>query len=178
MKWTHEELSWRVKGLRGLGFGIRAISRKLGISPKLAWDYVRHIDAGGAKKRRHKENALERWIRAHPSVRLPRSRKALAAVTGIPSSTLSSCLRTRRRKFEAWVKWLGPLEERRLILTSEDGVKLSMGGVARYEWVYDEVTQETRIEAQMVTGEKFVVPILDRFDFGTMVRMAPRRGEE
>ena len=169
---------WRVKGLRGMGYGVRAISRSLSLPPSVAWSFVKAVDAGLGTRKRHKANALDRFASTHPEVVLPSTAKDISRLTGIPSGTVSACLASRRRKFEKWVSWVGPLEGRRALWVTEDGTRIGPGGIAKYEWVYDAPSNTTTLEVVSILGEALVIPVPDRFEFGRAWKAAPRIGDD
>ena len=169
---------WKVKGLRGMGWGVRAIGRSLGLAPSMAWAYVKAVDSGLGTRKRHRANALERFVSAHPEIPLPSTTKAISALTGIPSGTVSACLASRRRKFEKWVSWIGPLEGKRILWVCEDGTRIGPAGIAKYEWIYDPPSNVTTLEIVSILGEALRVPVPDRFVFGREWKAAPRTSED
>lgn len=165
---------WKVKGLRSLGFGVRAISRKLALPLGTAWRLVKAADEGLAERSRHRKNALERWAQAHPEIPLPATTRQISSLTGIPSGTVSACLRVRKNKFKKWVEWVGDPRGKDLTLTTEGGIKVSLKGVLEYEWVYDAPRNLATLEVRTPMGERPLrIPILDRFAFGRTLRASP-----
>jgi len=169
---------WRVRGLRGLGYGVRAISRSLGLPLSTTWAFVKAVDSGLGTRKRHKANALDRWASAHPEIPLPPSTKAISALTGIPSGTVSACLNARRVKFKKWVAWVGPLEGRRALWTCDDGTRIGPGGISKYEWVYDAPSNTSTLEIVSILGEALRVTVRDRFEFGRAWKASPRTTED
>jgi hypothetical protein len=144
----------------------------------MAWAYVKAVDSGLGTRKRHRANALERFVGAHPEIPLPSPTRAISALTGIPSGTVSACLAARRRKFERWVSWIGPLEGRRVLWTCEDGTRIGPGGISKYEWTYDPPSNVATLEIVSVLGEALRVQVGNRFEFGREWKASPRTGEE
>jgi hypothetical protein len=168
---------WRVKGLRALGFGVRAISRKLSLPLGTTWRLVKAADEGLVERSRHRKNALERWVLAHPEVPLPATTKGISSLTGIPSGTVSACLRVRKVKFKAWTEWVGDPRGKDLTLTTDTGIRVSLKGALDYAWVYDAPRNLATLEVRTPMGERPLrIPILDRFAFGRALKGAPTSG--
>ena len=170
---------WKVKGLRGLGFGVRAISRKLALPLGTTWRLVKAADEGLVERSRHRKNALERWASAHPEIPLPATTREISSLTGIPSGTVSACLRVRKVKFAKWTEWVGDPRGKDMTLVTDAGIRVSLKGVLEYEWVYDAPRNLAVLEVRTPMGEAPLrVPILDRFTFGRECKASPRIMED
>lgn len=121
----------------------RRAAKRLGVAEKTVRKYLRMQGfelprvvrrQGVDSSPENKLPVLVRWVREHPTARLPRTVKGIAAKTGISENTVLQYFRRRKARLSSWLKTLEPRLERGRIVIAVDGMQIPSEAVSNLEY--------------------------------------------
>ena len=140
---------------------IDPIARKTGISTRTIRTYLK--EAGVELRRGRPANEggfhfskLAKWIRANPTIPLPRKPKDIATLTSIPINDIKTYLFRRRKAVKDFVESLPDFKKQAYIFIDKEGRRIPTQAFKFYILSVDKFTLVINIRAVLNNGKRYV----------------------
>jgi transposase len=155
---TYEDLRREYIRLGTIG----KVADHFGVSTRTIKNWFKEGDIIGLKhvtreRKSIKHDLIREWAHAHPEVRLPRSPKKIADITGISLATVKSYFTRRRRRLLRWLALFPNIGTLNVIMKSADGSYVPARAVDTYGFKVNPYSMMVTLYGRRKTGSLFRV---------------------